>query len=115
MHSDPGVGVPYAIRICSCPCIHAAIAGKSLLLTRSRWFLADTFGHLAYGEPPGCISQGRDAGGLIHALQSIYSMAGTVAVLPWLMMPLMRNKLFQNLVMPHLTAVKGLQKLKDVS
>ncbi len=42
-------------------------------------------------------------------------MAGTVAVLPWLFMPLMRNKLFQNLVMPHLTAVRGLEKLKDVS
>ena len=79
------------------------------------WFLTDVFGHLTYGEPIGCVAQGQDVDGLMNALQNIYSMVATVAVLPWLLIPIIRNTVFKKTIMPHLSAVKGLNKLTTVS
>ncbi|KAI1498354.1 cytochrome P450 monooxygenase [Biscogniauxia marginata] len=55
-----------------------------------RWFLSDVWSHLVYGEPKGCVDQGRDVNGLLAALQGVYSMSAKAAVMPWLI-PLLRN------------------------
>ena len=41
-------------------------------------------------------------------------MVGTVAVLPWLFIPLIKNIAFKKLVVPYLRASKGIKKLTDV-
>lgn len=41
-------------------------------------------------------------------------MVGTVAVLPWLFIPLIKNALLKKLVVPYLKASKGIKKLTDV-
>lgn len=78
-----------------------------------RWWLADVYSHIAYGEPLGCVARGHDVNGLIDAIQSAYSMVGTVAVLPWLFIPLIKNALLKKLVVPYLKASKGIKKLTD--
>ncbi|KAL9626676.1 MAG: hypothetical protein Q9164_007822, partial [Protoblastenia rupestris] len=70
--------------------------------------------HIAYGESLGCIVQNKDAGGLIGAIQSAYPMVGTVAVLPWLLVPLIKNRILKRFSVPYLTASKGIKKLTDV-
>ena len=69
----------------------------------TRWYLADIYSHLTYGEPNGCVSNEKDVGGLINGIQSAYAMVGTVAVVPWLLIPLIKN------------AIKGVQMHIDVS
>ena len=81
----------------------------------TRWYLADTYSHLAYGEPNGCVANEKDVGGLINGIQSAYPMVGTVAVLPWLFIPLIKNAVFKRLILPHWEAIKGIQLHIDVS
>ena len=78
------------------------------------WWLADVYSHIAYGEPLGCVAQRQDVNGLIDAIQSAYPMVGTVAVLPWLFIPLIKNTALKKLVVPYLRASKGIKKLTDV-
>lgn len=50
-----------------------------------RYFLSDTWSHLVYGKPMGWVREGQDVGGLLAALQGVYGMSATAAVMPWLM------------------------------
>ena len=58
--------------------------------------------------------QNKDAGGLIGAIQSAYPMVGTVAVLPWLLIPLIKNRILKRFSVSYLTASKSIKKLTDV-
>jgi len=55
-----------------------------------RYFLSDVWSHLVYGQPKGWVKEGKDVGGLLEALQGVYPISGTAAVMPWTM-PLLRN------------------------
>ena len=77
-------------------------SGQSVDLAEyTRWYLADTYNHLAYGQSNGCVANESDVDGLVDGIQSAYPMVGTVAVLPWLLIPLIKNALFKSLVLPH--------------
>src|SRR6266516_6494163 len=76
-----------------------------------RWFLSDVFSQLTYGEPIGCVAQGRDVNGLIQALQNLYAMSATIAVLPWLLLPLLRNSLLRKYLLAYTTTFKSMKKL----
>jgi len=56
-----------------------------------RYFLSDTWSHIVYGQPVGWVREGRDVDGLLDALQGVYAMSATAAVIPFLQ-PLLRNK-----------------------
>ncbi|KAG8532440.1 uncharacterized protein KY384_002317 [Bacidia gigantensis] len=70
--------------------------------------------HIAYGKPLGCVDQGRDVGGLIDAIQSIYPMVGTVAVLPQIFIPIFNNRFCRRFINPHLKPFREIQKHFDV-
>lgn len=78
-----------------------------------RWFLSDVWSHLVYGEPKGCVAQGRDVNGLLAALQGIYSMSATAAVMPWLM-PLLRNPLWRRYFWSWTKTFRNMETLYSV-
>ena len=54
--------------------------------------------------------EGRDIDGLIGALQSIYPLVATVAILPWIMLPVVKSSLYGRFLIPS-----GLIRVKAVS
>lgn len=78
-----------------------------------RWFLADTWNYLAYGQRLGHVDQGRDVNGHIAALQGVYSMSATAAVMPWLM-PLLRHPTWRRYFWAITPTFRNLNRLFDV-
>ena len=78
-----------------------------------RWFLSDTWSQLVYGEHKGCVREGRDVGGLLAALQGVYSMSAKAAVMPWLM-PLLRHPWWRRWVWARTKTFKCMDVLYSV-
>ena len=80
-----------------------------------RWFLNDVISGMVHGEPLGCITQGQDVHGLIRTLHGIYTMSSFVAVLPYLMLPLVKNLFLRRYVFKYTKAFRSIKKLSSVS
>ena len=67
----------------------------------ARWFVYDAVSQLAFSRPIGFIREARDVQGLIKAFHNMAVMAGVVAVLPWLVNPVLQHPLFKKYLMPR--------------
>ena len=83
--------------------------------TFSRWHVYDTITSLIYGEPVGMVEQGRDVDGLINEWHSIFTLGGLVATLPWLVHPIISNRLLKRFFMPSKGNSKGSGHVMTVS
>lgn len=93
--------------------------GTSITLTDLDWpltrfFLSDVFNHLSYGKHLGCVANGYDIDGQIEALQNLYSLSATVAVLPSVMLPLIKNSFLKTYFWSHTKTFKSLKKVISV-
>ena len=79
----------------------------------SRWFLADTWTHLVYGQPTGSVAAGEDSKHLIEALEGVYVFSATAAVLPWLM-PWLRKAWWRKHVWCYLKTFKNMKVIFKV-
>lgn len=79
-----------------------------------RWFLSDTWSHLVYGKPLGCVDQGKDVKGLLAALQGVYSMSAVAAIMPRLM-HLLRNSWLRENIWCYTKTFKNINTLCTVS
>ena len=79
-----------------------------------RYFLSDTWSHLVYGQPMGWVREGRDVGGLLDALQGVYGMSATAAVIPFLQ-PLLRNKFLRENLWCYTNTFCNVEKLFQVT
>jgi len=70
---------------------------------------------LAFGKPIGFIHEARDVGGLIKAFHDMALMAGLVAILPWLMKPLLHTPILKQWLMPTPGDGSGTGKIMQVS
>ncbi|MCJ1432411.1 hypothetical protein MMC27_001767 [Xylographa pallens] len=90
----------------------SCLTGKPLdIAAYTRFFLSDVFNHLTYGKPIGCVEHGEDVDGLIQALQDIYWLTASVAVLPWLLLPLMKNGFVFRYLLPYTETGKAMQRV----
>ena len=85
-----------------------------MLTSLNRWFLNDALTAVLHGKPVGCLAQKGDANGFLRTLQGIYTMSGMVAVLPWIMMPLVTNKFLRKYVLKYTQAFRSARKLEAV-
>jgi hypothetical protein len=70
---------------------------------------------LAFGKEIGFIREGRDVENLIKAFHDMAIFAGLVAMLPWLMNPLLKNPITKRYLMPKPGHNSGSGKIMLVS
>lgn len=80
-----------------------------------RWHVYDTVTQLIYGEPTGMVEAGRDVDGLINEWHSVFTLGGLVATLPWLVHPIISNRLFKPFFMPRKSHSRGSGHVMSVS
>lgn len=79
------------------------------------WFAYDLVTELGFGEPIGFVKQGKDVENLISDFHEMTPMAGVLAAVPWLIIPILTNPLFKRYLIPRSGDSTGTGRIMAVS